>query len=664
MRPKYRIIIQKGDSELTVTEIALVDQPAIEIDFLYFKKEPKPLYFNEDKMTVAGPLMLPNKMIWRLDEEGNEYDVYFTEEDIENARYNFKKWGLTGQFNEGHSEKKLNVVLLEDYILEENDPRVEPYGFQNLPKGTWFGITKVEDFDTWIKIKSGELRGFSVEGLFQLKRTFNKEKFVIEPKPDEEKGDFITRCLEVEKSSGMSEDQALAVCYRTWEDFEEAEFTKEFFTMLEEKPELSGDFSQFDFSDYTIQEVNFDVEFDFPDWMTPPEVKYFYDAKPGAQFDGAGIIDSRSRKFCINMVNEKNRGRGLYTYEQILAFRENSKYNVFLYAGGKNCRHTWYTAFPGERTAPELFKNEEFRNWRENNRLYFESYDDYPKAASEAAQTALDWAEKNGWGSCGTAVGKARANQLAKGEPISRDTIARMAAFERHRQNSDRKLGDGCGRLMWLAWGGDAGIEWASRKLEQLKNEELNKKEGFDIINIENKKNDKKSMNKVTRSVEKFVLETKLEDGTEVYVDGEELVVGVGVKVKVASEGDVAETDMWEPAPDGTHTLEDGTVIVTEGGVVTEIKEEETETEGEEVEAGGKKKYKMEITEEDMNTIMSALQPKFDEILSMISELASKISDTEEEEEVEAEKQNFGKVKTALSNIEKIRILKEKFNIK
>ena len=97
-----------------------------------------------------------------------------------------------------------------------------------------------------------------------------------------------------------------------------------------------------------------------------------------------------------------------------------------------------------------------------------DSYTDYPKQAIENAKIALRWAEENGWGECGTPVGKARANQLAKGEPISKDTISRMASFERHRQNSQKELGDGCGRLMWLAWGGDAGVEWASRKLEQL----------------------------------------------------------------------------------------------------------------------------------------------------------------------------------------------------
>lgn len=103
-----------------------------------------------------------------------------------------------------------------------------------------------------------------------------------------------------------------------------------------------------------------------------------------------------------------------------------------------------------------------------NHITKFDTYNDYPKAASRNAQTALNWAEKNGWGSCLEASGKKRANQLAKRDKISRDTIARMAAFERHRKNSKKKLGDGCGRLAWLAWGGDEGIAWAQRKLKQI----------------------------------------------------------------------------------------------------------------------------------------------------------------------------------------------------
>lgn len=109
-------------------------------------------------------------------------------------------------------------------------------------------------------------------------------------------------------------------------------------------------------------------------------------------------------------------------------------------------------------------------SYEENlSKVNLESYTDYPKQATENAKIALRYAEENGWGDCGTPVGKARANQLANGEPISEETIARMAAFERHRQNSDKELGDGCGRLMWLSWGGTEGIEWAQRKLEQIR---------------------------------------------------------------------------------------------------------------------------------------------------------------------------------------------------
>ena len=110
--------------------------------------------------------------------------------------------------------------------------------------------------------------------------------------------------------------------------------------------------------------------------------------------------------------------------------------------------------------------------WKE---VKLESYTDYPQAATENAKIALRWAEEHGWGDCATPVGKQRANQLANREPISEETISRMAAFERHRQNSKKELGDGCGRLAWLAWGGDEGVEWAQRKLKQIRDEKRTK---------------------------------------------------------------------------------------------------------------------------------------------------------------------------------------------
>ena len=96
------------------------------------------------------------------------------------------------------------------------------------------------------------------------------------------------------------------------------------------------------------------------------------------------------------------------------------------------------------------------------------SYSDYPQSATNNAKRALDWVEKNGWGSCGTPVGKQRANQLANREPLTRDTISRMASFKRHQQHKDVPYSEGCGGLMWDCWGGTSGVEWAINKLEKL----------------------------------------------------------------------------------------------------------------------------------------------------------------------------------------------------
>jgi len=103
----------------------------------------------------------------------------------------------------------------------------------------------------------------------------------------------------------------------------------------------------------------------------------------------------------------------------------------------------------------------------------FESYNDYPDAAKNNACRAIKFAEENGWGDCGTPVGKMRAIQLCGGENISEETISRMASFERHRQNKDVPYEEGCGGLMWDAWGGTEGIEWAQKKLDQIEKEKM-----------------------------------------------------------------------------------------------------------------------------------------------------------------------------------------------
>jgi hypothetical protein len=107
-----------------------------------------------------------------------------------------------------------------------------------------------------------------------------------------------------------------------------------------------------------------------------------------------------------------------------------------------------------------------------------ESYSDYPDSVKNNAQAVLKYVEENGWGSCGTDVGKQRANQLAKGEPISEDTIRRMYSYlSRHEVDleSSKGYGDGCGKLMYDSWGGKSALSWSESKINAIDREKMSK---------------------------------------------------------------------------------------------------------------------------------------------------------------------------------------------
>jgi hypothetical protein len=114
------------------------------------------------------------------------------------------------------------------------------------------------------------------------------------------------------------------------------------------------------------------------------------------------------------------------------------------------------------------------------NKDYYaeETYNDYPQAATNNAKRAIKYKEENG-SNCGTSVGWTRARQLANREKLSRDTIARMASFKRHQQHKDVPYDEGCGGIMWDAWGGDAGVNWAIKKLEQIDKKNMAKKRKY-----------------------------------------------------------------------------------------------------------------------------------------------------------------------------------------
>ena len=107
--------------------------------------------------------------------------------------------------------------------------------------------------------------------------------------------------------------------------------------------------------------------------------------------------------------------------------------------------------------------------------IRFETYNDYPKSATNNAKKVIRWKEEHGDEVKGmTRTGWTRAAQLARKAKISRDTIARMASFKRHQKNAeiDPKYKatpwKDNGYVAWLGWGGTSGINWAIKKLKQI----------------------------------------------------------------------------------------------------------------------------------------------------------------------------------------------------
>ncbi len=105
---------------------------------------------------------------------------------------------------------------------------------------------------------------------------------------------------------------------------------------------------------------------------------------------------------------------------------------------------------------------------KNGKRIVMESYSDYPQSVKNNAKRGIELNEKNG-NKCATQTGKVRAQQLAKGEPISVDTIKRMYSYlsraEEDYENADT---NDCGNISYLLWGGKSALGWSRNKLREL----------------------------------------------------------------------------------------------------------------------------------------------------------------------------------------------------
>ena len=163
------LVIDEDSQELAIDAISLVSAPAIEQDFVFFGKEKNNLTFakvDEEKRMLVSPALIPNKQIFRYDPNtDSEYYVYFSPETVRKAAELYLKHNNHHKATHEHSERVSGVLTVESWIKEGDSDKSKLYGY-DLPNGTWFVKMKIENDELWQKVKSGELKGISIEGYF------------------------------------------------------------------------------------------------------------------------------------------------------------------------------------------------------------------------------------------------------------------------------------------------------------------------------------------------------------------------------------------------------------------------------------------------------------------------------------------------------------------
>ena len=164
------LVIDEDSQELAIDAISLVSAPAIEENWVFFGKEKNNLTLakiDEDKRMLVSPALIPNKQIFRHDPNTDtDYYVYFSSDTVRKASELYLKNNNHHKATEEHSERVSGVLTVESWIIEDTKTdKSTLYGF-SLPKGTWMVKMKIENEDLWQKIKSGELKGLSIEGYF------------------------------------------------------------------------------------------------------------------------------------------------------------------------------------------------------------------------------------------------------------------------------------------------------------------------------------------------------------------------------------------------------------------------------------------------------------------------------------------------------------------
>ena len=155
-----------------VFAISLVNAPATEETFIAMAKQEKIVKFakvDEEQRILMGLVLQPDQLIYRVDEDGNEFEMFFSAETIKDFSQNFFQSGFQLNSKLEHDEPIEGVTFVESWLVE--NPKVDKSAAFGLeyPKGSWLVSMIVDNDDIWNNyIKTGELKGFSIDGMVEL----------------------------------------------------------------------------------------------------------------------------------------------------------------------------------------------------------------------------------------------------------------------------------------------------------------------------------------------------------------------------------------------------------------------------------------------------------------------------------------------------------------
>ena len=133
---------------------------------------------SEDEHIISGPLMLADEIIYRENERFGAHYVKFSANTIKDIAIKFAKRKYQSNVNLMHDPSQVveGVTMFESFIVDKKRGVLPMAGFEDVADGSWFGSFYVENPDVWDQVKSGELRGFSVEGLFDYEAPLSAEE--------------------------------------------------------------------------------------------------------------------------------------------------------------------------------------------------------------------------------------------------------------------------------------------------------------------------------------------------------------------------------------------------------------------------------------------------------------------------------------------------------